>query len=220
MELGFLLDVNADHLSPENFVNVLNSVKSTYAPFTISQDKTRVGIVTYGGRPQTAVSLDQYISRQALDTAVGQVPMSSGPSVLGQGLAAVIRQLFQGKTRPEIPKILVLVTGGKSVDDVVKPAAELKEINTTIFCVGVGNKVERKQLDVVATFPSTNHVIMASISHRETAGGNLASRINKGGYQHPSPALEWYQHNSGVRRTFDDSKHSNTTAKPSLLDLL
>ena len=189
MELGFLLDVNADHLSPENFVNVLNSVKSTYAPFIISQDKTRVGIVTYGGRPQIAVSLDQYTSRQALDTAVGQVPMSSGPSVLGQGLAAVKRQLFQGKIRPETPKILVLVTGGKSVDDVVKPSAELKEINTTIFCVGVGNKVERKQLDVIATFPTTNHVIMASISHRETAGENLASRINKGGYQTSLPGF-------------------------------
>ena len=180
MELGFLLDVNSDNFKPDQFSNVLNSLKSTYAPFVIGKDKTRIGIVTYGGRPRTVASLDQYTSRKSLDTATDQIITSPDPSVLGQGLTAVKRQMFQGKTRSETPKILVLVTGGKSMDDVVKPSAELKELNTTIFCVGVGNNVDRKQLDIVATSPVTEHVIIASISHRETAGENLASRIKKG----------------------------------------
>lgn len=182
MELGFLLDVNSNNFRPDQFANVLNSVKATYAPFVIGKDKTRVGIVTYGERPQIVASLDQYTSRPSLDNAVDHILMSpqSGPSLLGQGLAAVSRQLFHGNRRPETPKILVVITGGKSSDDVIKPSAELKELNTTIFCVGVGQNIDRNELQAIATSQTSNYVILAAISHRETAGRNLASRIKKG----------------------------------------
>lgn len=181
MELGFLLDVNSNNFRPDQFTNVLNFVKSTYAAFAIGNDKTRIGIVNYSESPRTAVSLDQYTSRQSLDTAVDQTLMSplSSPSLLGQGLAAA-KQLFYGKRRPETPKILVVITGGKSRDDVIKPSAALKVLNTTIFCVGVGQNIDRNELKTVATTLTSDHVIMAAISHRETAGENLASRIKKG----------------------------------------
>lgn len=182
MDLGFLLDVNSNNFRSDQFVNVLNSVKSTYAPFVMGKDKTRIGIVTYGERPRGAVPLDQYTSRQSLDTAVDQIFMSpsSGPSLLGQGLAAASRKLFYGKTRPETPKILVVITGGKSRDDVIKPSAELKDLNTTVFCVGIGQNIDRNELQTIATSTTNEHVILASISHRETTGKNLASRIKKG----------------------------------------
>lgn len=182
MDLGFLLDTNSGNFRPDHYVNVLNSVKSTYAPFVISKGKTRVGIVTYSGHTRVAISLDQYTTRQSLDTAVGQILISPGPNGLGQGLAAAKMQLFQANNRPKTPKVLVLFTGGKSTDDVARPSAELKELNTTIFCVGVGNNVDRNQLNIIATSPSTDHVMIASISHRETAGENLASRIKRGRY--------------------------------------
>ena len=182
MDLGFLLDTNSGNFRPDHYVNVLNSVKSTYASFVISKDKTRVGIVTYGSRTRVAISLDQYKTRQPLDTAVDQILISPGSNVLGQGLAAAKMQLFQGNNRPKTPKVLVVFTGGKSTDDVTRPSADLKELNTTIFCVGVGNNVDRKQLNIIATSPSTDHVMVASISHRETAGENLASRIKRGRY--------------------------------------
>ena len=182
MDLGFLLDTNSGNFRPDHYVNVLNSVKSTYAPFVISKDKTRVGIVTYGSRTRVAISLDQYTTRQSLDTAVDQILISPGSNVLGQGLVAAKMQLFQGNNRPKTPKVLIVFAGGKSIDDVARPSAELKELNTTIFCVGVGDNVDRKQLNSIATSPSTNHVMAASISHRETAGENLASRIKRGRY--------------------------------------
>lgn len=182
MELGILLDVNSNNFRPDDFANILNSLKTIYAPFVIGKDKTRIGIVTYSDLPRTAVSLDQYSSRQSIDIAVDQILMSalSGPSLLGQGLTAVNRQLFHGKPRPETPKILVVISGGKSNDDVMRPAAELKGRNTTIFCVGVGKNIDRNELDIIATSPTTDHVIRAAISHRETAGENLATRIKKG----------------------------------------
>lgn len=181
MELAFLVDVNSNNFRPDQFDNVLYSVKSTYAAFMIGQDKTRIGVVTYSERPRTAVLLDQYTSRQSLDTAVDQTLMSplTSVSLLGQGLAAVT-QLFYDKSRPETPKILVVVTGGKSRDDVINPSAALKALNTTIFCIGVGQNIDRSELETVASTPMSNHVIMAAISHRETAGENLASRIKKG----------------------------------------
>lgn len=184
MDLGFLLDVNSNNFRRDQFVNVLNSIKSTYASFVIGNDKTRIGVVAYDEHTHTMISMGQYSSQQPLDNALDEMLMSStsGASLLGQGLASVNSLLFYGKPRPDAPKILVVISGGKSKDDVLKPSIELKRLNMTIFSVGVGQNIDRSELETIATKPTTNHVIIAAISHRETAGGNLVSRIKKGNY--------------------------------------
>ena len=182
MDLGFLLDVNSNNFRRDEFSNVLNSIKSTYAPFVIGDEKTRIGVLAYDEHIHTMIAMGQYSSQQSLDIALDEVVTSttSGDNLLGRGLAAVKSQLFYGKPRPEVPKILVVISGGKSKDDVLSPSKELKGLNVTIFCIGVGQNVDRSELEAIATLPAVSHVVMATISHRETAGGNLASRIEKG----------------------------------------
>lgn len=185
MDLGFLLDVNSNNFRRDEFSNVLNSIKSTYAPFVIGDEKTRIGVLAYDEHIHTMIAMGQYSSQQSLDIALDEVVTSttSGDNLLGRGLAAVKSQLFYGKLkkiRPEVPKILVVISGGKSKDDVLSPSKELKGLNVTIFCIGVGQNVDRSELEAIATLPAVSHVVMATISHRETAGGNLASRIEKG----------------------------------------
>ena len=182
MDLGFLLDVNSNNFRRDEFSNVLNSIKSTYAPFVIGDEKTRIGVLAYDEHIHTMIAMGQYSSQQSLDIALNEVVTSttSGDNLLGRGLAAVKSQLFYGKPRPEVPKILVVISGGKSKDDVLSPSKELKGLNVTIFCIGVGQNVDRSELEAIATLPAVSHVVMATVSHRETAGGNLASRIEKG----------------------------------------
>ena len=182
MDLGFLLDINSNNFRRDEFSNVLNSIKSTYAPFVIGDEKTRIGVLAYDEHIHTMIAMGQYSSQQSLDIALDKVVTSttSGDNLLGRGLAAVKSQLFYGKPRPEVPKILVVISGGKSKDDVSSPSKELKGLNVTIFCIGVGQNVDRSELEAIATLPAVSHVVMATISHRETAGGNLASRIEKG----------------------------------------
>ena len=182
MELTFLLDVSAQNIQPEQFPNVLQFIKSTYGRYHVGQDRTRVGIVTYDeGGSLIRISLDQYTTIESLDIRVDQISLSPlpGPGRLGQGLTAVETQLFNGKTRPQTPKILVVITGGTSADDARAPSAKLRKLNTTMFSVGVGHNVDTQLLGLVATPPASDHVLLTSISHRETAGGNLASRIKK-----------------------------------------
>ena len=182
MDLGFLLDVNSNNFRRDEFSNVLNSIKSTYAPFVIGDEKTRIGVLAYDEHIHTMIAMGQYSSQQSLDIALDEAVTSttSGDNLLGRGLAAVKSQLFYGKPRPDVPKILVVISGGKSKDDVLSPSKELKGLNVTIFCIGVGQNVDRSELEAIATLPAVSHVVMATISHRETAGGNLASRIEKG----------------------------------------
>ncbi|PFX28712.1 Collagen alpha-3(VI) chain [Stylophora pistillata] len=181
MDLVFLLDVNSNNFRRDQFSNVLNSIKSTYAPFVIGNEKTRIGVLAYDEHIHTMIPMGQYPSQQSLDIAIDEIltSPSSGESLLGQGLVAVKSQLFYGKPRPEVPKILVVISGGKSKDNVMGPSKVLKELNVTIFCIGVGQNVDRSELEAIATLPTVSHVVMATISYRETAGGNLASRIKK-----------------------------------------
>ena len=182
MELGFLLDITQGSFTTENFDNVLNSIKALYNSFVIGPSMTRVGVVTYEDIPKVAIPLARYKSQAELDPAVDQISLGSspGPGSLGEGLLITRTELFKGNTRPETPKILVVITGAEAGDDVELPSVELRDMNTTVFVIGVGDGIDKTQLGVVASPPSSEHVIEADITHRETAGENTASRI-KGG---------------------------------------
>lgn len=58
-----------------------------------------------------------------------------------------------------IPKVLVLLTDGRSQGDPVGPAAdELKKIGISIFGIGVGSRISMSQLNEIASDPDSEYV--------------------------------------------------------------
>ena len=184
MELGVLLEISRGTFTPENFPHVLHSVKSLCGSFVIGPTKTRVGIVTFDADARLAIPLTRFKSRAQLNSAVDRIKLSAshGPGSLGKGLLVTRAQLFQGVTRAETPKILIVIVSSVSGDEVHPPAVQLREVNTTVVVIGVGDRVDRPQLESVASPRPSEHYVEADITTRESAGQNTGSRILQGGF--------------------------------------
>ena len=182
MELAFVLDVSSGTISPTHFRNIINSLKTVYKAFVIGPNKTRIGIIIYDKTSHVVIELFQGTSQVALRQKIDGIAQSliQGPGALGEALISVKNYLFAGKTRPETPKLLVVVTGWRPKDDVSGPSQDLKDTNTTIFTVGVGERADKETLSNIATSTPQEHVLTTDISSHDSAGENLASRIRRG----------------------------------------
>ena len=87
-----------------------------------------------------------------------------GVTDIGTGLELVKTELFDASPRQEVPRILIVVTSGKSSKDVLAPSKALRDAGVTVFCVGVGNNFNQTELDEMATDNITSHVFSADVT--------------------------------------------------------
>ena len=92
--------------------------------------------------------------------AIDSVKYPSQGTLLGKGLHGVKADLYD-HSRPGVPRILVVLTDGKSKDDVTVSAKALHDMNVRVMVVGIGPYLDVKQLNDVASSPKQEHVFTA-----------------------------------------------------------
>lgn len=110
----------------------------------MDENKDRVSVVQYSRKPSVEFYLNTYQTKQDVADNVQAITHKGGrPLNTGAALQYVKNNIFNvsaGSRRLQgIPQILVLVTGGRSSDDVRNAAEDLKEIGVTVFVVGTKN---------------------------------------------------------------------------------
>ena len=99
---------------------------------------------------------------------------------MGNGLQGVLGDLYS-HSRPGVPRVLVVLTDGKSKDDVTGPAKALHDMDVRVMAVGVGPYLDVKQLHAVASDPKEEHVFTAgSFSSLEKVIKKVEKEICKG----------------------------------------
>ncbi|XP_054975132.1 von Willebrand factor A domain-containing protein 2 [Sorex araneus] len=139
LDLVFLLDASAA-VGPEHFARVLSFVRGGTQQFEVNPDVTQVGLVAYGSRVQTVFALDTHASRAAVLRAVSQAPYLGGAGSAGAALLHVHDKVMtvQRGARPGVPKVVVLLTGGRAAEDATVPARRLRNNGVSVLVVGVG----------------------------------------------------------------------------------
>ncbi|RXN15573.1 collagen alpha-1(XIV) chain-like protein [Labeo rohita] len=78
-----------------------------------------------------------------------------------QGLALmyILENSFKAESgsRSDVPKIVILITDGKSQDDVFLPAQRLRDAGIELFAIGVKN-ADENELRAIASPPEETHV--------------------------------------------------------------
>lgn len=69
------------------------------------------------------------------------------------------------RRRSQSTRVVVLMTDGRSDDDVLRPARSLKAQGVRIFVVGIGRYINGKQLDAIASLPRRTHIFTADWRH-------------------------------------------------------
>ncbi|XP_068706122.1 uncharacterized protein [Montipora foliosa] len=145
--------------------------------FPISPEGNSVGMVVFGGSPQpSVVSFDKFSDQRSMDEAIDNASNPNLEIRIGKALTVAQKHLFNELALSK-RNVLLLVTDATSLDDVSRPALELKRRGIEIFCLGVGNNVTRAQLDSIASEPKKSHVFWAPYSDSERMMQRIKNEI-------------------------------------------
>uniref|UniRef100_A0A7N6BS04 Collagen, type XIV, alpha 1a n=1 Tax=Anabas testudineus TaxID=64144 RepID=A0A7N6BS04_ANATE len=142
-----------------NFRLVRLFLENLVHAFEVGIDKTRIGLAQYSGDPRIEWHLNSFSTKDAVIDAVKNLPYKGGNTLTGLALSYILENCFKPESgsRVGIPKIGILITDGKSQDDVIPPAESLRNAGIELFAIGVKN-ADENELRSIASEPHSSHV--------------------------------------------------------------
>ncbi|XP_035683938.1 mucin-5B-like isoform X1 [Branchiostoma floridae] len=135
-DLFFVLD-GSGSVGPDNFETVKQFVVNVVSAFTISLTDTRVGVVQYSHFNTLACNLGDHPDEASFVTAINTMQHQDGGTTTGDAMDFA-RQEANWRDAPT-PRIMIVLTDGKSGDDVVAAAQALAADGVTVYAIGVAN---------------------------------------------------------------------------------
>ncbi|KAM3929720.1 uncharacterized protein RB166_007378 [Leptodactylus fuscus] len=131
--------------------------------FDIGPSYTQVAVVQYSDQPRLEFPLGQHRTNQQLINALKGMKYLGGNTQTGRAIKFATENVFPSSQRTNLAKnkIAIVVTDGKSQDDVVEIAAQARAQNIIMFAVGVGSEITKSELVAIANSPSTDYVLFA-----------------------------------------------------------
>lgn len=156
-------------------------IKKLYSNFPIGEDDAHVGLVVYGKDSRTNFNLIENKDKQSVDSNLltTRNPFSNG-NFLGEGLRTAKESVFDVSARPGGHQVLVVLAAAKSSDDTKAPSRALRDNGVTIFCFGIGDKVDVNQLRDIASSPEEEHLAITNSKELEKLLSPTVQNIRKG----------------------------------------
>ncbi|ESN96267.1 hypothetical protein HELRODRAFT_189175 [Helobdella robusta] len=164
-DIVFLMD-STGTIYPSDWEADVKFVSSVVENMYISSQAVRVSVVRFNIEPTRFFCLNNYNNRYEIVEKVNKdvVYNNGGGTNTALALQFVVEQVFTAScgSRPDVPKIVIIITDGTSNIDQVKtiPTAKmLKDKGIQIFAIGVGDIDEagRNELIGIASSPPSSY---------------------------------------------------------------
>ncbi|XP_026018700.1 integrin alpha-M-like [Astatotilapia calliptera] len=163
VDIAFLLDGSgsvsvSDFQTMTTFVeDLIQAFLSIDAQFSVSQ---------FSSLPRVHFYFKKFSSSGSLKTEIDGITQLGGSTDTAGGIRHVVNNVFtpQRGSRPDVKKVLIVITDGESNDryDLGNAAQQAGNQNIVRFAIGVGNAFIKpeaeKELRTIASSPSDNHV--------------------------------------------------------------
>ncbi|XP_029961956.1 collagen alpha-1(XXI) chain isoform X2 [Salarias fasciatus] len=158
-DLVFIVD-GSWSVEDVNFEIVKRWLVNITTSFNIGQKFTQVGVVQYSDDPVLEIPLGKYSSNRDLIKAMESIQYMGGNTRTGTAINFATNKLFGLSERGPsgVSRIAVVLTDGKSQDEVVKAAEIARKKGVILFAIGVGSATEGAELRDIANKPSSTYV--------------------------------------------------------------
>ncbi|XP_063818617.1 von Willebrand factor A domain-containing protein 2 [Pseudophryne corroboree] len=141
----------------------------------VGAEQVRVGVIQYSTNPQVELRLDSGFAKEDVEEKIKSVVFKGGSTETGLALKYILRKGYPGGRNSSVPKILIILSDGKSQGSPGFPATLIKERGIEVFAVGV--KFPRwAELHALASEPLEQHVLFAE--HADDAVNGLCSSLS------------------------------------------
>uniref|UniRef100_A0A671UB51 Vitrin n=1 Tax=Sparus aurata TaxID=8175 RepID=A0A671UB51_SPAAU len=153
-DIAFVID-GSSSVGTGNFRTVLQFVANVTREFEISDTDTRVGAVQYTYEQRLEFGFGQYNNKGELLNAIKRINYWSGGTSTGAAITFAADQLFS-KSKPNKRKIMIVITDGRSYDDVRVPALAVQSQGVIAYSIGIAWAAQ-DELEYIATDPDKEH---------------------------------------------------------------
>ncbi|KAI4889636.1 hypothetical protein NFI96_003622 [Prochilodus magdalenae] len=178
-DVVFLLD--GSDATRSSFPAMRDFVQRTVDRLNVSEGRDRVSVVQFSRDPEAHFYLNTYTTKESiLNTVRGLRHKGGRPLNTGAALLYVRDNVFtasSGSRRLEgVPQILILLSGGRSFDNIDTPASSLKDLGVLTYAVGSGAS-DSRELQKISYDPSYA-VSVTDFANLPTIQEQLFSRIS------------------------------------------
>ncbi|XP_056131888.1 collagen alpha-1(VII) chain [Lampris incognitus] len=163
-DIVFLVDESwsVGQTSFSSVKDFISSIISSFQDSVVGDEGVRFGVTVYGDIPRMRIALTDYSSLEDVLRAVGGLPYEGGASRTGDALQFLVDYVFSPViARDNTPKIAVLITNGRSDDQVEGPAKAAADSGISLFAVGVRGADEAELRSIVAE-PYEEHLLLGA----------------------------------------------------------
>ncbi|XP_076867430.1 vitrin isoform X2 [Brachyhypopomus gauderio] len=153
-DIAFVID-GSSSVGTGNFRTVLQFVANVTREFEISDTDTRVGAVQYTYEQRLEFAFGQHDTKADVLNAIKRISYWSGGTSTGAAITYVAEQLFS-KSKPNKRKIMIVITDGRSYDDVRAPALAVHRQGVIAYSIGIAWAAQ-DELEYIATDPDRDH---------------------------------------------------------------
>uniref|UniRef100_A0A4W4DV44 VWFA domain-containing protein n=1 Tax=Electrophorus electricus TaxID=8005 RepID=A0A4W4DV44_ELEEL len=160
-DLVYIID-GSSSLGAADFETAKRWLINITSGFDVSLRHTQVAVVQYSDTPRLEIPLGRHQDTQELLRDIGYISYLGGRTQTGRAIKFASHHVFPS-SNPTVKatrnRIAVILTDGRSQDDVVDPAMDAKAQGIALFAVGVGNEITNAELVSMATKPSSTYVL-------------------------------------------------------------
>lgn len=145
------------------FPAIQNMIMNIVEKLDVGLNKVRISVVQYSEEPKLEFLLNEHSTKEEVRQSVRKMRIKGGTVLnTGQALNWVSKNIYQrsagSRIEEGVPQFLILVTGGKSNDDVSGPANQLKLNYVAPMTVG-SDKADSDELNLISLRPGQTHII-------------------------------------------------------------
>lgn len=160
-DVVFLLDSSNSIWGP-HFRAQLQFVKDVVSMFQVDVNQTRIGIVTYGSSVRREFYLNEFPTKQGVLSAIDRIRQMQGYATHTHSAIKFMRQTMfatEKGARDDVARVGIILTDGQSSNMLltVWEASRAKKDNVNIFAIGIGSKINTRELRLMASRPSHEH---------------------------------------------------------------
>ncbi|KAL1262547.1 hypothetical protein QQF64_005286, partial [Cirrhinus molitorella] len=159
-DVAFIIDQSSS-IRSKNFQLVRDFLKNTIRGLDMSDGKIQIAVVLYSDFPRADVYFNTF-NKTDLLRYVSNMPYGRGNTYTGKALEFAEKRVFtkaKGSRRDQnVQQVAVVVTDGKSSDNVSMAAAALRRSGVTVFALGIKDTKE-DDLREIASYPPKKFVL-------------------------------------------------------------
>ena len=166
VDLVFVID-DSSSVGSSNFKKMIQFCKDVVSGFNISPTQSRIGVLKFSYDAHIQFHLKSHLQKGHVLSHIGKVSHGHGNTHTEKALKLLREEMFQEKNgaRPQnlgIPRVAIVLTDGKSSAGAltVQEAKKVHEAGITVYSVGVGKDIDRKELQTIASQPVCQNAIV------------------------------------------------------------